>query len=111
METIDTIKNEFLNLADSYYKAQLEGDWKKGNKFHKKLMEFYKNKGKNFQNMYIEYINHANDWVRLWAATFLLKSHPDMAIGCLQKLSNEDSIISNFSELILTAFKGGDLII
>lgn len=104
------IKNDFVTQAANHYSATLEGDYKKANKIHKKLMKLYeKANGIDEKNIFLEFLNNPNEGVRLWAATFSLKSNPETAVNCLNDLAGLPTIVSMDAKMVLGLWEKGEL--
>jgi dihydrodipicolinate synthase/N-acetylneuraminate lyase len=100
--------NDFLSYAIEHGKAISSGDYVKANKFHKKLHNLFTiAKKENLIIIYKECLNYNNDDVRLWAATFLLKTSPDIAEKCLQELTGLKTITGLSAKTTLDMWKKG----
>lgn len=108
---MDTIKNNFIEDAILHGNAILIGDSKKANNLHKKLMTYYKiNKiDSSVSQVYLENLVHPNESVRIWAATFLLKTNSNKAIEALNELSQSSSIFGLSAKSILIMWINGQL--
>ena len=85
MVSKNNLINHFLSYAVEHEKAISIVNYVKANKFNKKLYGLYETaKKKNLRIVFKESLNYNNESVRLWAATFLLKTSPDIAEKCLQ---------------------------
>lgn len=107
---IEKIKSDFVAQAAEHYSATLEGDYKKANKIHKKLMKLYQ-KANNIdeKNIFLEFLDAPNEGVRLWAATFSLKSNSELAVNCLNNLVELPTIVSMDAKMILGLWEKGEL--
>ncbi len=107
---IKEIKNDFVVDATDHHLAILEGDHKKANRLHKKLMKLYK-QAKNMEclNIFLEFLDHSNEGVILWAATFLLNTNSEVAVRTLNKLTLHPTIVSMDAKMILELWKKGEL--
>lgn len=105
------MKNIFIEDAISHGNAILSGEHKKANKLHKKLMTYYEinKKDSSISQLYLENITHPNESVRLWAATFLLKTNSSKALEILSELSQSSSIFGLSAKSILMMWNNGQL--
>lgn len=100
--------NDFLSYAVEHGKAISSGDYVKANKFHKKLHNLYCTaKKENLIVIFKESLDYNNESVRLWAATFLLKTSPDIAEKCLQELTGLKTITGLSARTTLDIWKKG----
>ncbi len=108
--TEEKIRKEFIEAAINHNLSILQGDAHKANKFHKKIIKLYQEaKRIEKQNLFLDYLDHSNDGVRLWAATSSLKSNPKAAIDCLNKLMELPTITSMDAKMILNLWNKGEL--
>lgn len=104
--TREEVKKLFLLEAIEHGKAIANGDHKQANKLNNKLQSIYvKTWKQNWQNIFGELINHDDENVRLWAATFSLKSTPDLAEKTLQELSELTNITGLTAQTTLRLWK------
>ncbi|NJK95802.1 MAG: DUF2019 domain-containing protein [Bacteroidales bacterium] len=108
---MDTLKNIFIEDAISHGNAILIGENKKANKMHKKLMAYYEMNKKDsaISQLYLENLTHPNESVRIWSATFLLKTNPNKAVETLTELSQSSSIFGLSAKSILIMWNNGQL--
>lgn len=110
MMTKDNIKTKFLIEAIEWGKAIAVGDKKNVNKLHKKIQDLYtKAKELNHTNVFSELLSYPDENVRLWAATFTLKSFPDLAERTLEDLSKLTSITGLSAKTTLDLWRQGML--
>ena len=112
MEAIDVekIKKEFVEIASKHLLYTLNGDYKNANKLQTKFLKIY-NKVNKFhrQGLFEDLLNHDNEGVRLWAATASLKTNPEVAVSCLNKLISLPSITSMDAKMTLDLWEKGEL--
>jgi hypothetical protein len=88
------IKNIFIENAINHGKAIEKGNHKTANKIHSKLTSIRSEIQKeNRWDILQELINHPNESVKCWSATFLLKNNEKVALKVLKNLSKSKKII------------------
>lgn len=108
--TEEKIREEFFEMASRHHSTILEGGSKYANRLHKKLMKLYQKAKKiGKHQLFLEFLNNHNEGVRLWAASFSLNSHPELAVGCLNDLAKLPTITSMQAEMILKLWDKGEL--
>ena len=108
--TLEKIIEKFVDAATKHTLASLEGDYKRGNRENDKLMKIYnvvKDMGK--QTIFLPYLNHPNEGVRLWAAVFSLKTYPELGTKCLKDLIQLETITGLSAETTLSEWEKGNL--
>ncbi|MCF0069750.1 DUF2019 domain-containing protein [Dyadobacter sp. CY261] len=106
----DEIRQKFEVEALEHGKAISTGDHKKANKLHKKLTGLYAQaKGANELGVFAEMLDHSEENVRLWAATFSLAYAPEIAEPVLQNLTNLSTITGLTAKTTLHLWKQGML--
>jgi hypothetical protein len=86
------------------------GDYKTANKAYKLIVnsiEFMQQTDKI--NELLNFISHSSVGVRIWSATYLLKSHEQIAIQELVKIASGVGIQSLNAEMTLIEWKKGNL--
>ena len=108
--TKEKIKEKFLNEAIDHGNAISEGNGTKANKIHKKIQALY-SRAKELEEscVFCELLDNSSENVRLWAATFTLKTSPDLAEQCLINLSKSPTITGLSAKTTLILWKQGKL--
>ena len=104
------VQQQFIEYAKAHGVAFEEGDSKQVNKIHSKLMNLHRllvDEGK--QNVLQELIHNPEDYVQLWAATFLLKSDSGKAITILKELSTSPKVIGLTASSLIDLWNKGML--
>jgi hypothetical protein len=110
MDTKEKIKERFVIYATERGNALSIGDYKKANKLHKKLHDLYNQaKEQNLSEVFMEFLNDKNENIKLWAATFTLKTEPDLAKKTLKVLSESTHIVGLSAETTLVLWQEGKL--
>jgi hypothetical protein len=110
MKTRESIKEQFLNETIEYGKALAIGDSKKVNKTHKRMHNLYDQaKEINQVDLFSELLNHENENVKLWAATFSLTTVPTTAKKTLIDISMLPSITGLSAKTTLHLWEEGKL--
>ena len=103
---------EYSALASAYGRATDEGDSKKANQSHDKLMHALRdldNASPNGRLALRGLYSHSDPWVRCWAASHLLHRDPDGAEVVLAEISKLDGFVGLDAEIILAEWKEGRL--
>ncbi|WP_422079429.1 hypothetical protein [Ulvibacterium sp.] len=113
METIesqDSILENFAHYAIEHGIAIGDGNHKKANKMHKFLTNIYIKANENSRSAYfLDYLDHVNENVRLWAAIFSLKIDAKAAESSLNNLSKLSTITGLTAQTTLSMWKDGKL--
>ena len=99
---MDKVKAQFVDYSTEHYLAWQEGDNKTANRLNNKLINLYKKvKESEEQSIFVDFLNHKNEGVKLFSAVFLLKTNHELAIDCLNKLVELPGIISSQAKMTL----------
>ena len=105
---MNKLKEEFFQSANKYGDALEQGNHKVANRHHKELMNLYKKiKQNNYWDLIENNLNESSDYVKLWAATFLLKTNETVALNTLKELSKSDKIIGLTAETTINMWNQG----
>ncbi|MDD4970329.1 MAG: hypothetical protein PHT07_12965 [Paludibacter sp.] len=103
-------KDNFIEHAKKYGEAIEEGNHKLANKLHSKLTVLYqKIQNERKWEVLYELINHPNESVQLWSATFLLKNDNEIALDVLNKLKQSEKIVGLTATSIIDMWNKGML--
>ena len=87
------IEEKFLQHSVQHGVLYVNGDYKKANKLHKELHNLYNHaKEQREEELFSEMLDNPDEYVKLWAAIFTLKSKPDIAENILKKLSTNSKV-------------------
>ncbi|MCE5185145.1 MAG: DUF2019 domain-containing protein [Planctomycetaceae bacterium] len=109
---IDKVLAEYKFYAEEHGKGTLEGDYKKANKNHDKIiktLERLRQFGKEGNDALLSLIHDQNQSVRCWAATHCLAFNEKEARNALGQLAREDGIIAFNAKMVLEEWKKGNL--
>jgi hypothetical protein len=90
------IIKKFIEYAAEHEKHTLDGDYKKGNISHKKLMqtiESIKLETNSIRQEFYDLLNFENDSVKIWTAVTLLATFEKESIEILKKIAIENKTI------------------
>ncbi|MBV8327827.1 hypothetical protein [Chryseobacterium sp.] len=109
METLN-LKKEFLKESNLYEKGMLNGNYKEVNKAHQRVHKIYEEIRKNnIYNFFETFLDNENDYVKLNAATFSLKTSPEIAEKILEELIHTSSILATTAKMTLDLWHEGKL--
>jgi len=110
MKDIDSLIFQFLEEAERYSKAILEGNNKVANKANEKMMSIIKAiEGLKGTNRLLEYLDSDNDGIRLCVALNIIKTYPDRAKKTLQEIIIKDNLFSLLAKMGLDLRKNGEI--
>lgn len=110
MEEKEIMKEDFIKYVLEHANAEKEGNSKKANRIHKKIATLYqKAKEKGYIDIFHSLLDCKNEDIRIWAASFSLKTEPRKARKALVKLTHSKSIFISFpAKSILESFDKED---
>ena len=107
---MEKISKYFRELSIKHAEAIQTGNNKVANRLHKKLMSLYNDIKNNEEiNIIKELSKDENESVRLWSATFLLKSNSEFALKLLNDLKKSNSVNSLTASAIIDMWEKGML--
>ena len=110
MMSDNQILKTFIAQATEHGLAIAEGDHKKANKLHKKIQALYDQAKKDdITHLFEQLLKDNNENVRLWAATFSLKSSPQLAEETLNNLTELTTITGLSAKTTLQLWNQGKL--
>lgn len=110
MSELEKLIDIYMKNAVIHGEGTLEGNYKKTNKAHDKLINAYK-KIKEFDNKLnslLPLLSNENISVRSWSATHLLP-HSNEAKDILKKISKEDGLLAFDAKMVLKEWENGNL--
>ncbi|MDR2580611.1 MAG: DUF2019 domain-containing protein [Fibromonadaceae bacterium] len=99
-KTIEELVSEYIEYASQHGKATEQGDYKKGNKAHDKLIKIYqqiKKQGDLTHPMFKEMLSSSDLGVRSWAASHSLAVSPKEAEAILIDIGKIPNSLVAFS--------------
>jgi len=107
---MERISRKFKELSIKHEEAIQTGNNKTANRLHKELMSLYYDIKNNEDFIIIKELSKdKNESVRLWAATFLLKSNSEFALKLLNDLKKSNSVNSLTASAIIDMWAKGML--
>lgn len=110
METIEELKEQFVDFCVKQESARNEGRGKRSNYYHKKIVNLHKRvKSLGYLNFFESFLDYKNEKVQIWAAVFCLRICPKkvkLVLNNLKKSSNpmtrleSQSILESFYDKI-----------
>lgn len=97
---MDKLIQDFISLAIEHGECTFDGNYKKGNKVHGKIIkiiELIKKEEDHVRKEFYDLMNHEDDSVRMWAATTLLKSFEQRALGVLKDVATFNKTIHSLT--------------
>jgi hypothetical protein len=108
---MNVLIQKYIEYAIKHEEFTLNGDYKNGNKAHKKLsntLEKIKLENKEVKKEFYDLLYFENDSVKLWTAITLIETFENKCIRILTDIiKNNNSILSVSAELTLDAWKKG----
>ena len=99
-------QNDFINNAALHQEAIQKGDDRTANKIHFKLMATYKLlRDSDDLDQLKDLCKYPDESVQLWAATFSLKSDPNMAMSLLSELTKSKGIVGFMASTTIDLWK------
>jgi hypothetical protein len=112
-KTIEELTSEYAEYASQHGEGTEQGDYKKVNKAHDKLIKIYhqiKERGALDNPMFKELLLSSDPGVRCWAASHILIISPKEAENVLIELGKvPNSLIAFSAIMILKEWKNGRL--
>lgn len=97
---------KYIDCAIEYDKYIKSGNSRKANKFHKKLMNIFKELEEIGQEgLLIKLHNHENIAVRLWSASHTIKNEYERSLSILKEITRSSEIHSLTAEAIIDIFE------
>jgi hypothetical protein len=107
---MDDLKANFIDYAIKYGEAIAQGDHKTANKLHTRLRSTWKSMEMNgHADALLEISAHPNEPVQLWAATYLLKYHTEIALKMLGTLRKSPKITGLEASTVIDMWNKGML--
>jgi len=103
---------DYRNSAAAHGAATEVGDHKNANKHHDRLTQELlqlRTSGSAGDQALLGLLNDENSWVRLWAASHLLRVYEDQARRTLEMLSNGPGILAFDAQMVLSEWGKGTL--
>jgi hypothetical protein len=101
----------YIAAAVAHMEATAAGNHVAANAAHRRLMSALKRlkeSGSQGRAALVNALDHPIPSVRMWAASHILETHPDVAIPVLQALMGEsDSIVAFNAQMVLEEFNKG----
>ncbi len=104
---------KYIELAFKHEEFTLNGDFKNGNKIHKRLLdtiEEIKIENKEVKNEFYDLLNLENDSVKIWTAVTLIETFENKCIQILSDVAkNNKTILSLNAQTTLDTWRKGML--
>lgn len=104
---------KYIEYAIEHERYTLSGDFKNGNKAHKKLTQIIENirvENVEVKKEFYDLLNYNNDSVKIWTAVTLIATFKDKCVKVLTEISkNNNTILSLNAETTLEVWKKGML--
>ena len=110
MGTIESMKEKYETLCAEHGNALNEGDSKRANFLHKKIMLLIQQaKYANHFDIFLPFLESKNENVKLWTATGYLQTHPLIALKALEELSKSPDFFINWkAKATIKLYKNGE---
>jgi hypothetical protein len=110
INSVEEALNLFEQSTLQHTIATETGDYKSGNKAYKSILNsiVYLNQN-NKVELLVPFVNHSNNGVRVWAASYLLNSNTGLAVKILEEISVGLGIISYNAQMTLSEWRKGNL--
>ena len=93
METVEDLKQNFVNLVLAHNLAFDSGNSSKANHLHNKIVALYRKiQQTNHVDLFKELMSHQDEGVRVWASGFCLLLWPEQAQQTLKELTKSTNI-------------------
>lgn len=107
---MENLLKSFIDYAKKHGEYINEGNYKKANTVHSKLMKLYETiKQEHCWDLFEKCLDNDDDFVRLWAATFLLKNNEKQALLKLDVLKGAGGIASLSASTVIDMWSKGML--
>lgn len=110
---MNILLQKYIELAIKHEEFTLNGDFKNGNKIHKKLintLEKIKLENKEVKNEFYDLLYFENDSVKIWTAVTLIETFENKCVRILSDVAKSNkTILSLNAETTLDAWKKGML--
>jgi len=111
MGQLDSLVTTYVAEAEEHGRATESGDHKHANVAHDGLIRALHaldmvNPGRS---ALVQLLEHANPYVRGWAATHLLQSHRQLAEAVLEELASEPGLAGFDASIVLQQWRKGTL--
>jgi len=108
VECKEKLKEKFISKSIEHGEVYCMGEYKKANRLHKNVTKIYHEIcERNYIELLYEFINHKEESVQIWGATFLLKHDSDIAIKKLNDLTQLSSIYGLDAKTTIDMWKKG----
>ncbi len=101
----------YIDFAIDHENYTFEGNYKKGNIAHHKLMEtieLIKSQDIDIRKEFYELLKHDNDSVKIWTSVTLLKTFENESLSVLNEISKQNkTIVSLSAEMSIKVWKDG----
>lgn len=106
METIENLQKKYETYCIEHWETMNEGNSKKANQIHKKIIRLVKNAEKDNQmDAFIPFLENNNEHIRLRTADFFLETNPELALKVLYELLNSTNFfISAIAESTINLY-------
>lgn len=106
METIEKLKEQFIDFCLKQESARNEGCGKKSNYYHKKIVNLYKQiKKLGYLDIFKSLLDYENENVQIWAAVFCLRICPKEVKAVLNNLKKSSNPMTSIeARSILESF-------
>ena len=111
-QSLDDLVADYRGSAAAHGAATEAGDHKKANRQHDRLIEVLRqirDSGATGDKALLGLLSDENTWVRLWAASHLLRVDEDQARRTLELLSQESGVVALDAEMVLSEWHKGTL--
>jgi hypothetical protein len=101
---------EFIALVIEHGKTKNDGNYKRGNKIHDKIMKIVgriKSENELIRKQFYVLMYHEHPYVSLWASSSLLKTFEQEALTVLKKLKENQDVSALDAELLIGAWGKG----
>ena len=113
MKSIEEIAISYTDAAIAHYESTINGDYKKANKAHDKVVKCYKELksiGEEGLNAIVELLNHPNHAVQGWSATHSLFIKPERAKLVIMDIIKNGDVHNSFNaKMVLSEWEKGKL--
>lgn len=112
MNELNEIIMDFVESAINNGIAQEEGNANKANKYYRRIekrLKWLSEEGELCNGLFLDLVNHQNDYVRYHAACALLHEKEEVALETLEKISEKRGILSFSAKMTISEFKKGNI--
>ncbi|KOF02013.1 hypothetical protein OB69_14910 [Roseivirga seohaensis subsp. aquiponti] len=106
---MDKLITDYIELATNHVELLFDGDSKKANKIHKKLMDIVLKirKDKSLHGLYFDLLENKIITVRMWTAVEFSNTFEEKALRKLIEIEKLDSILSLTAYSLIDSIKKG----